>query len=215
MQEEEILNSLREIAHNPFFIFMSKLDGGRDNDAITLELLARETDVTAGRIAEVLDIKPSSVTQMIKKLSEVHIVEKIKSEQDARVTYVKLTPEGQKMVKARQNIAIGLKEELFKSFSQEEITVLNQGVEKLANQLNSQQFCDKLKQEFGNEERWQIFEKMNARMGQARGRMMREFDFRTEHLYGRPHIWSGYDTRSNNMYHQRHHKEQDSFSDMS
>ena len=213
MNTEDLLNNLRDIAHNPFFMFMSKLDEGRDNDAITLELLARESDVTAGRIAEVLDIKPSSVTKIIKKLTEVHIVEKIKSEQDARVTYVMLTPAGQKMVNARQNIASGLKKELFKSFSQEELDMLNQGVEKLANCLNSQIFYDKLTQEFGNEERWEIFEKLNARMGQARVRMMREFDVRTGHLYGRPHMWDGYSRRSHNMDQQNNHVDQDRFSD--
>lgn len=189
MLKEEILTHLREIAQNPFFMFMSKLDEGRDNGAITLELLAREEDVTAGRIAEVLDIKPSSVTQIIKKLSEVHIVEKIKSKQDARVTYIKLTTTGQKMVSARQNMASGLKEELFESFNQEELALLNQGMEKLAKRLNSQLFYDKLTQEFGDEDRWELFEKINARMGQARGRMMREFDFRSLHLFDQHHMW--------------------------
>ena len=213
MQTEDILNSLKDIAHNPFFMFMGKLDEREDNRSMTLNLSAREDKVTLGRISEVLDIKPSSVTQMIKKLSHVGIVERTKSDQDARVTYIKLTIAGKKLVDARQNITSQLHEVLFKEFSQEELTALSQGIDKLAKHLDSQLFYDKLTQEFGNDERWQMFEKINARMGQARGRMMREFDFRGGHLYDRPHMWGGYDMRRHSRSHQSRHADQDRFSD--
>lgn len=180
MLTDDILNNLSKISRHPFFMFKRKLDVRDDNGTRTLDLLASEKEVTAGRIAEVLDIKPSSVTQMIKKLEVAGIVERIKSEKDARVTYVNLTLVGQKMYEAHENMSGGLNSELFKEFSQTELVAFNKSVEKLSRQLTSAAFQDKLNQEFGNDERWKMFEKINARMGKARGRMMREFDHHTE-----------------------------------
>ena len=195
MLTDDILNNLSKISRHPFFMFKRKLDDRGDNGTQMLDLLASEKDVTAGRIAEVLDIKPSSVTQMIKKLEMAGIVDRIKSERDARVTYVNLTSVGQEMYAAREKMSGGLNSELFKGFSQEELVAFSESVEKLASQLSSAAFQDKLNQEFGNDERWKIFEKINSRMGQARGRMMCEFDqHQTEFGFQQP-FWDEDDMR--------------------
>src|SRR5574337_894464 len=129
MLTDDILNNLSKISRHPFFMFKRKLDERDDNGTRTLDLLASEKEVTAGRIAEVLDIKPSSVTQMIKKLEMAGIVERIKSERDARVTYVNLTSVGQEMYAAREKMSGGLNSELFKGFSQEELVAFSESVE--------------------------------------------------------------------------------------
>ena len=68
MKKTDILNKLLKIAQQPYLIFASSIEEKPDNTFETLKLLASEENVTAGRIAEYLDIKPSSVTQIIKKL---------------------------------------------------------------------------------------------------------------------------------------------------
>ena len=208
MKTEDIINDLRDISNNPFFMFIGKLYEREDNCAMTLNLLAKEDEVTAGRISEVLDIKPSSVTQIIKKLSHVGIVERTKSDKDARVTYIKLTEAGQKMLNARQKMSFRLNQELFKDFSESELEVLSQGIDKLAKRLDSQLFYEKLTQEFSNEERWQIFEKINARMGQARGRMMREFNHRGGESFDQYPMWGDHQGRRR-LSRKQHHEDID------
>ncbi|MGX7738460.1 MarR family winged helix-turn-helix transcriptional regulator [Enterococcus faecalis] len=65
-------------------------------------MLASEENVTAGRIAEYLDIKPSSVTQIIKKLESVKAVKRVKNESDARVTFVVLTDKGRESLSTQE-----------------------------------------------------------------------------------------------------------------
>ena len=50
MKTEDIINDLRDISNNPFFMFIGKLYEREDNGAMTLNLLAKEDEVTAGRI---------------------------------------------------------------------------------------------------------------------------------------------------------------------
>src|SRR5574339_109617 len=146
MLTDDILNNLSKISRHPFFMFKRKLDGRGDNGTQMLDLLASEKDVTAGRIAEVLDIKPSSVTQMIKKLEMAGIVDRIKSERDARVTYVNLNSVGQEMYAACEKMSGGLNSELFKGFRQEELVLFSKSLEELSIQLLSAAFEDKLNQ---------------------------------------------------------------------
>ena len=94
MNNHEILENLLEIAHQPFLIFAYQVEEKTDNAFETLKILVAEDDVTAGRLAEVLDIKPSSVTQIIKKLEEAGTVMREKSATDSRVTLVKITDKG-------------------------------------------------------------------------------------------------------------------------
>ena len=70
MNKDEILDNLMKVSHEPFLVFANRVEEKTDNALETLKLLAKETNVTPGRISEYLDIKPSSVTQIIKKLEK-------------------------------------------------------------------------------------------------------------------------------------------------
>ncbi|MDH6363900.1 DNA-binding MarR family transcriptional regulator [Enterococcus sp. PF1-24] len=172
MHENNILNNLTNIARQPFLIFANQVDEKTDNALETLQLLAKEEEVTAGRISEYLDIKPSSVTQIIKKLEEAGTAEKVKSQKDARVTYVKLTAKGRESLEYRGNISVNLRDELFKDFTEEELTKLDNYLARMATNVSSEEFQEKLNKIFGDDQRWQQFEKMSAHFGRARGQML-------------------------------------------
>ena len=87
-----------------------------------MKLLAKEENVTAGRISEFLDIKPSSVTQIIKKLEQAGTVVREKSPSDSRVTIIKITDKGTESLKTHESIGGTLKDVLFKDFSDDELT---------------------------------------------------------------------------------------------
>ncbi len=116
-----------------------------DNAFETLRLLANEEKVTAGRIAEYLDIKPSSVTQIIKKLEDVGTAERVKSEEDARVTYVLITDKGRESLKDRGDISENLKVKLFKGFEEYELEKLDDYLIRMLENISSEDFQKKLK----------------------------------------------------------------------
>ena len=88
MNKDEILDNLMKVSHEPFLVFANRVEEKTDNALETLKLLAKETNVTPGRISEYLDIKPSSVTQIIKKLEKAGTVLREKSPKDSRVTEI-------------------------------------------------------------------------------------------------------------------------------
>ncbi len=172
MNKDNILNKLMEIAHQPFLIFASQVERKTDNAFDTLLLLSKEDGVTAGRISEYLDIKPSSVTQIIKKLEAAGTVERVKSEEDARVTFVRLTDTGSRSIKDRGDFSSGLRDELFKGFEDEELEKLEEYLSRIAENISDEEFKSKLNTIFGDDRRWHHFSQMSAHLGRAREQML-------------------------------------------
>ncbi|NSN73494.1 winged helix-turn-helix transcriptional regulator [Enterococcus faecalis] len=172
MKKTDILNKLLKIAQQSYLIFASSIEEKPDNTFETLKLLASEENVTAGRIAEYLDIKPSSVTQIIKKLESVKAVKRVKNESDARVTFVVLTDKGRESLSTQGNISNGFNEEMFKGFSEEELESLNNYLERIEKNISSEEFLDKIETIFGDDKNWEHFRKISARYGRAREQMM-------------------------------------------
>lgn len=182
MYENLIIKKLLQVTRHPFLIFIDRVEEKTDNSMETLRLLSVEGDVTAGRISEYLDIKPSSVTQIIKKLEDIEVIEKIKSKEDARVTLVRLTEKGKDSLKDRSETSSTLKIELFKDFSNEDLEKFNDYLEKLFENISSEEFIDKLNKTFEGDNRWRKFDKISAQFSRAREKMMEhgsfeEFDF--------------------------------------
>lgn len=182
MYENLIIKKLLQVTRHPFLIFIDRVEEKTDNSMETLQLLSVEGDVTAGRISEYLDIKPSSVTQIIKKLEDIEVIEKIKSKEDARVTLVRLTEKGKDSLKDRSETSSTLKTELFKDFSNEDLEKFNDYLEKLFENISSEEFIDKLNKTFEGDNRWRKFDKISAQFSRAREKMMEhssfeEFDF--------------------------------------
>ncbi|KRL01154.1 transcriptional regulator [Liquorilactobacillus capillatus DSM 19910] len=171
------------ITRQSFLVFMNQIEERPDNTFETLKLLSEEENVTAGRIAEVLDIKPSSVTQIIKKLEKAGTVKRIKSEQDARITFVKLTAIGRETLNTRGNLSTGLKEEMFKGFSDTELKDLSGYLDRLGENLTSDSFEKKVAKTFGDDRHWRHFAQMSARFGHAREKMLDRHNFEHYHNF--------------------------------
>lgn len=171
MLETTIINKLEEIAHQPFLLFLNQINEKTDNSYETLKLLTEEGDVTAGRISEYLDIKPSSVSQIIKKLENTGAVKRVKSPKDARVTYVTLTPIGEAAVRDR-SFNSEIKKEMFNAFSEEELVNLDADLTKLLSTVTSDSFNEQLNTIFSDDKKWEQFRNMFEQFGRARDQMM-------------------------------------------
>ncbi|MCL3858805.1 MarR family winged helix-turn-helix transcriptional regulator [Pediococcus pentosaceus] len=177
MNKDEILDNLMKVSHEPFLVFANRVEEKTDNALETLKLLAKETNVTPGRISEYLDIKPSSVTQIIKKLEKAGTVLREKSPKDSRVTVVKITDKGRESLKTHGSIGNTLKDVLFKDFSDSELEYLDQYLERMVNSIGSDEFSEKLNEVFDNDQRWAQFGKMSPHFERAREQMLRHNHF--------------------------------------
>ncbi|MCM6809593.1 MarR family transcriptional regulator [Pediococcus pentosaceus] len=177
MNKDEILDNLMKVSHEPFLVFANRVEEKTDNALETLKLLAKETNVTPGRISEYLDIKPSSVTQIIKKLEKAGTVLREKSPKDSRVTVVKITDKGRESLKTHGSIGNTLKDVLFKDFSDSELEYLDQYLERMVNNIGSDEFSEKLNEVFDNDQRWAQFGEMSPHFERAREQMLRHNHF--------------------------------------
>lgn len=64
---------------------------------IVIRLIGRFPDVTAGRLAELLHVHPSTLTGVLKRVVERGFVARERDRTDARVAHFKLTAEGGKI----------------------------------------------------------------------------------------------------------------------
>ncbi|MCD5257063.1 MAG: MarR family transcriptional regulator [Pediococcus pentosaceus] len=177
MNKDEILDNLMKVSHEPFLVFANRVEEKTDNALETLKLLAKETNVTPGRISEYLDIKPSSVTQIIKKLEKAGTVLREKSPKDSRVTVVKITDKGRESLKTHGSIGNTLKDVLFKDFSDSELEYLDQYLKRMVDNIGSDEFSEKLNEVFDNDQRWAQFGKMSPHFERAREQMLRHNHF--------------------------------------
>lgn len=160
MLNQEILNNLTQFARNPYLFVTLKMNNTHDNTDTTLQLLAQNKQMTAGEISVALDIKPSSVTQIIKKLAAKDLISKVKSDQDSRVTLITLTDAGKAALKQQDNTSEELQNLIFKGLSDEDKQRLNEYLIQINDNLTSEAAQTKMEELCGRDERFKHFGKM-------------------------------------------------------
>ncbi|MCD2255603.1 MarR family winged helix-turn-helix transcriptional regulator [Agrilactobacillus fermenti] len=103
-----------------------------------LKALVNEDNLPQSRIVELLDIRPSSVSEMLGKLEHKQLIERHPDEADGRVTRVSITKAGRKQLAADEDATEGLTDQIFASLTDEERTQLRQILAKLTEDLKSQ-----------------------------------------------------------------------------
>ena len=99
----------------------------------TLECIGNGEDNrrTVGEIAEALDVTVPTVTVCVGKLVKKGYVTKMKSEKDARVSIIELTPEGKKMNRLHRFFHEQMVLSIGNEFSEEELDYLLRCIRKL------------------------------------------------------------------------------------
>lgn len=143
----EILNLFSKFLQNPSMMLamraqmMSKHFAERDSrkgaQGLLVELWKKD-GLTNAEIAELLDIRPSSVTAQVKQLEEEGLVERVRDENDKRVSRVVLTEKGKAAEQNRNDFHDDLLENLFGALSEEEQETLKA----LLTKLNASQSDD-------------------------------------------------------------------------
>jgi DNA-binding MarR family transcriptional regulator len=99
-----------------------------------LVILAKEGTLIQSQLAEIMDIRPSSMTELLSKLEERGLITRTPDEKDKRVTNVSITDEGKKAI-ADDDSTDDMLNEIFAGLSDEELTQLSELMDKLNGSL--------------------------------------------------------------------------------
>ncbi|EHO48929.1 MarR family winged helix-turn-helix transcriptional regulator [Lentilactobacillus kisonensis] len=96
-----------------------------------LAVLAKEGTLIQSQLAEILDIRPSSLTELLSKLEDRGLITRTADEDDKRVTKVSITDDGRKLIENDHDSSSKMLDTLFEGLSADEITELSQLFDKL------------------------------------------------------------------------------------
>ncbi|KAA8447867.1 MarR family transcriptional regulator [Weissella paramesenteroides] len=188
MKKETIIKNILTIAHQPYVVFSTKIDTRNDKSIETLKILSTTENVTASYLSEKFDIKPSSVSQIVKKLEDSGMVTREKSGTDSRINYLKLTDKGRESLIESDATGQSLQDALFKDFTDDELTNFDSYLTRLIDNISNDDFKKQLHDVFSDDERWNHFDRMSARFERERSRML---DAEHARRHGHPHHFHG------------------------
>jgi DNA-binding MarR family transcriptional regulator len=87
---------------------------------VLFELL-RAGELPAGELAAVADVSPASMTQMLDRLADGGLVERVRSEQDRRIVVSRLSPAGRAVCEQRRAAIEPLWRDMLQSFTAGEL----------------------------------------------------------------------------------------------
>lgn len=100
-----------------------------------MQLLADGDGISNAEIAEALDIRPSSVSMLVKKLEDAGIIERHASANDKRVLLIFLTDAGKQLIASGRSFSTSLSAAVFAGLSEGEQAQLLHLITKLADSL--------------------------------------------------------------------------------
>lgn len=100
-----------------------------------LHLLHKQDQLTNSQIVEALDIRPSSVSVMVKKLEDDGLVERHESPDDKRVSLISLTEKGQALITSSHDFKNEFADSLFDGLDAAEQEQLGTLLAKLTDSL--------------------------------------------------------------------------------
>lgn len=162
-QTNNLLKLFSKLLQNPNVMFAMRAEmmsqkvrngGDRQGARGLLVKLWEKDGLTNAEIAELLDIRPSSVTAQVKNLEQEGLVERRQAEYDGRVSLVFLTEKGREEENKRSEFHDDLSETIFGNLSEEEQNQLGFLLNKVVIDTINQEFdYDKIFEMFGQQMR--------------------------------------------------------------
>lgn len=135
-----LLHLFSKILRNPKFMMALRMEmmseklrnrKGRNGAQGLLIELWKKDGLTNAEIAEILDIKPSSVTAQVKNLEAEDLVERRQDENDKRISRVFLTEKGKQAQEKREDLHDNISSDLFDVLDETEQKTLADLLEKI------------------------------------------------------------------------------------
>ncbi len=129
----------REIGHfmhlSRRLLWQQQAQPHHHGQARLLRAIADEDNLTQARIAEILDIRPSSVSEILGKLEQKGLITRTPDENDGRITRVSITDAGKERLQAAEASFGEINDQIFSGLSDEEQTQLIGLLQKLNTDL--------------------------------------------------------------------------------
>lgn len=98
----------------------------KPGQAIVLMLLLTHENISVNKIAYILNLKASSISEILKKLEDEALIEKVRSKDDARKVRIKLTQKGYHLALLQDKHDQDLSQMLYQSLSDKDKDYLTQ-----------------------------------------------------------------------------------------
>lgn len=108
------------------------MDGHYSEQSRLLLLIAENDGVIQRDLAEEMDVRPSSMTEMLGKMEKMGLVYRKQDEKDQRVMHIFLTEQGKPIAEESRKANATLTDTLFQSLTDEEIDEMLRLTEKLS-----------------------------------------------------------------------------------
>lgn len=132
--QKETMHNLRSFFHHGEMGHFPKGKGrhhGMGQGRLLRVLDTQGGAMTAGEISEALDIRPSSVSELIAKLENAGFVSKEKDTADKRIVNIQLTAEGKAFLEKHQDKRDAFFEQLFAGITEEQLQTFNAVLDKM------------------------------------------------------------------------------------
>ena len=164
MSDYAIFHNLARLHQYPYVLFVAHFYNWSDNSINTLRMLNTQGSLTAGQISEQLDIKPSSVTQIINKL------------EDSRVTIVSITDDGLSILHDLEDVATSIGDELLEGFSSEDVKTLNTLLGRLIENASQESMRDHVRSILADNEHWNAMDSLVPNFKRSRSIVLAHTD---------------------------------------
>lgn len=129
---ESLMNQIAKESNCQFKKLLDQLDANiTPSQYLILKVIDLSSDCKAADIAHMLGISPAAATNVLDRLCQSNWIERIRSEKDRRIVWLKLTNDGQKRLDAISDKKIDLLMEQFENITSEEMITLKRAFEKL------------------------------------------------------------------------------------
>lgn len=102
-----------------------------------LEAVERNYNCTQKELSDILHVSPPSIATSVKRLQKMGLVKKIPDENDLRCTHIVITEKGQELSKKCRQSFDKIDEQMFRGFSESECEQLSKYIERLIENLST------------------------------------------------------------------------------
>jgi DNA-binding MarR family transcriptional regulator len=139
--DDSINDILLKVGHAHFLKIHSYVEkiGIHPGQGKVLLILRDLNGINQREICKKLNVKPSTVTVMIKRMEKNNYIERKSDECDQRITRIFITQKGLEVCKLLDEAHKSLEKDCFKNFTDEEIVLIKKLLTKVKDNLNN---CD-------------------------------------------------------------------------
>jgi DNA-binding MarR family transcriptional regulator len=145
MELRYIIGRLKKlnILHRIFVHTASSNNGLHYGQLPILEYVQKHERCSQRELADIMHVSPPSIATSIKRMQKAGLLEKKVSEDDLRFTHITITPKGQELANRCRMEFDKIDEQMFKGFSEEEKEQFCNYLDRLIENLSTDEMKDK------------------------------------------------------------------------